>query len=264
LEQLSFAANSNVYNLGTTDQEKDFALYYITNWSDQAPSAGSPELTQAILRRMTPENVLDASDKNHKELLDGACNDLGLKLKSDEYAYALKLIRDQLSRWYDRKQVAESLVATGAPVRLYGRGWREDEGFRPYAQGSVAQGADLAEVYRKAAIVVQVNHAGNAHARVFEAIACGAVVIARSHPSDFQPGGLNAHLEIGKEILTFSNDGELKHIVERLLNDKPYYHSILDAARTRVLRDHTYLARTKQMLGDVTTNLARWAERTQS
>jgi hypothetical protein len=257
LEQLSFAASTSIYNAGTpaAGAEKDRALYFITNWSPVPPNTGHPALTEALLRRMTPELAVDLRDEVHRAILDDALRGLGVQLGDSHYRHVLLLVRDQLTRFYDRRHVARSLIATGMPVRLYGRGWDQVEEFKPYACGQVAQGEDLAALYRKAAIVVQVNHNGNAHSRVFEAIACGAAVLARKHPSDMGRWGLNEHLTIGEEVLTYFTQEELNAATRRLLTDDEYYRGIVRNAQARVLRDHDYRARSRQMLDDVIRTL---------
>jgi spore maturation protein CgeB len=62
---------------------------------------------------------------------------------------------------------------------------------------------------------------------------------------------LPKYFEVGKEIVTFAETGELKSKVEELLQAPPRAEEIGVAARRRVLDQHTHMHRAQRLLESV-------------
>jgi spore maturation protein CgeB len=78
--------------------------------------------------------------------------------------------------------------------------------------------------------------------RVFEVAAIGVpqVVDARAD--------LGLHFLAGQELLTFASPTELRQCVQALLQDAPGAERLAQAARQRVLAEHTYMHRMTSIL----------------
>jgi spore maturation protein CgeB len=70
--------------------------------------------------------------------------------------------------------------------------------------------------------------------RVFEVAACGGVPLARSTPD------LLACFDRDTEVLLFESADDLRSTVKDYLERPELLSSVAEAARKRVLRDHTY------------------------
>lgn len=156
------------------------------------------------------------------------------------------------ARIEDRVAEARRAISTGFDVRLYGLGWDRYEDLKPYWHGQVKQGEDLRCVYANARIVLHVNLDTNLHQRVFEAAACGSVVLVRrleSDKSDFD-------LIMSEQECPRYNGDDMKKVVADLAIPSVYLnHSLL--GRARVLKEHTYDARARMILDSVMAKMGR-------
>lgn len=163
----------------------------------------------------------------------------------------------EFERYLQRIEVVRWAIDAGLRIGLYGAGWEQSKEFAPYARGWVKPGAELRDLYRDALCHLQINLDTNVHTRVFECLASGGVVIARSHPTDRRPGGLAEHLEIGREVLTFADQDEFVAVVERLREQPAWRREVARHGRERVLREHTYEHRAREILRAVSARLER-------
>src|SRR5712692_1756655 len=105
---------------------------------------------------------------------------------------------------------------------------------------------ELAEVYRRSRIVVNIgrdDYPQDANLRTFEAMAAGALLLT-SLPSELTQLGF----EDGKHFLGFRSGEEIPSLVRRYLSDEPARRQIAEAAREKVLREHTYDVRVQTLL----------------
>jgi spore maturation protein CgeB len=80
-------------------------------------------------------------------------------------------------------------------------------------------------------------------ARMYTAVGCGAFYLCR------HVDGIEEVLELGQEIATFHSDEEMLDRIQYYLSHNDLRMKIAKAGQKRVLRDHTYEVRTRQMLG---------------
>jgi len=81
--------------------------------------------------------------------------------------------------------------------------------------------------------------------RIYLAVATGIPCVVEHVP------GIENHFKPGKEIMVTGNQGHLKETIQFLLNNPDKANMIGKAGRKRVLRDHTYAERIREMLGVV-------------
>jgi spore maturation protein CgeB len=79
-------------------------------------------------------------------------------------------------------------------------------------------------------------------ARMYTAVGCGAFYLCR------HVEGIEEVLEPGKEIATFHSDEEMLERIKYYLSHDSLRMKIAQAGQERILRDHTYEVRTRQMI----------------
>lgn len=135
-------------------------------------------------------------------------------------------------------------VRPGERFHLYGRGWDRVRRALPYRRGHLPY-ARLPEVYASTSIVVDdtAEHTlpyGAVNSRVFEALACGALVITNnSAGSEELFDGL---------LPTYSSPAELRAQLDRYLSDDELRRSTAAELRRIVLERHTYAHRAAELL----------------
>lgn len=106
--------------------------------------------------------------------------------------------------------------------------------------------AEVAGVYRSSRIVVNFGRDDfrqDANMRVFEVLASGALLVT-SLPSELTDLGFTA----GVHFIGYREEREIVPIVRRFLEDEKTRTSIAQAARIKVLAEHTYEARAQQTI----------------
>jgi len=147
--------------------------------------------------------------------------------------------------------IAQALVKNDIRVRIHGTGW--DKAFDAQMGEPAATIARRGEIMRRARIVVQAEVTGRVTTNALLAAGSGAVLIARTHPCDQQPGGLHTLLEPEREILTFRHARELVEQIRRLLGDETARRSIAARAWQRCRSDHGPAARLQALRAAATS-----------
>jgi hypothetical protein len=151
-------------------------------------------------------------------------------------------------RQAQRTEPVRWLKEAGVPLALYGRGWDRLPEFAAHARGEAWYGRELALAYQRSKVVLQVNANTNCHQRVFEGLAAGGFVVAKANPNDHLPGELASQLRIGEEICVFATRSELVATVGRAFADEGWRREVIEAGRRRVLGEHTYTHRAREIL----------------
>ena len=108
---------------------------------------------------------------------------------------------------------------------------------------------EMAKVYSQSRIVVNIGRddfSRDANLRTFEAMGAGALLIT-SLPSELTQIGF----EEGVHFIGYREVREIKPLVRKYLAEDLARQSIADAARAKVLREHTYDQRVKRLLEQV-------------
>lgn len=106
---------------------------------------------------------------------------------------------------------------------------------------------EICNVYRRAKMAVNIgrdDYPQDANLRCFEVMASGALLLTSS-PTELELMGFKN----GVHFIGYSSESELFQMVDHLLADEDKRKQIADAARTLVMRDHTYDARAQTILG---------------
>ena len=82
---------------------------------------------------------------------------------------------------------------------------------------------------------------GAVNQRVFDVPACGGFVLT---DGQVQLAGL---FEPGREVMQYADPEEIPGLVERLLADAPLRAKVTAAARRRILAEHTYEHRLREL-----------------
>lgn len=100
---------------------------------------------------------------------------------------------------------------------------------------------DVAKFYNQCELVVNHSVVNEINMRMFEATACGALLITQDvpHLSDFW--------EVGKEIITYRTEEEMYRLINYYLENKKEAIKIATAGQLRTLRDHNYFNRAKKI-----------------
>jgi hypothetical protein len=94
------------------------------------------------------------------------------------------------------------------------------------------------DVLCRTKVVIHADVTGLLTGDALLAAGCGAAVVARQHPSNALPGGLDTLLTPDREMLTFLAIRELIPALRRLLDDSSYRRKLTARAMQRCLADH--------------------------
>jgi len=148
----------------------------------------------------------------------------------------------------------------GYRVCVYGRGWPKEVGAEvlPEPDTLSAQHAVLG----RAKVLLYADVTGEVTPLPLLAAGAGAVVLARAHPRDRQPGGLAELLEPGKEMLVFSGIRGLISALRRVLEQAEYRQCLASAALARCRDAHGAAARWRVLKNVVSPFVGKRADQT--
>jgi O-antigen biosynthesis protein len=148
------------------------------------------------------------------------------------------------NRWGVERQV-ERLIEPrdGERVALFGRGWEDVPELADYWRGPVAY-EHLPRVYAGSRIVLDDTAGptlpyGALNGRVFDALAAGALVLTNCEEG--------ARELFDADFPTWSDAGDLRAQIDRLLGDEPLRARLAARYREIVLADHTYVRRADRL-----------------
>ena len=148
----------------------------------------------------------------------------------------------------ERVEMVSRLKASGFSVMCYGRGWRnrwlERLGFSSEVHGErQVQAICSGRIY----LSFPLTRAGfsNVKVGIFEAAACGACILCE----DFEE--LHEYFTPGEEIVNYTSAKDAIQRVKQLLSTPEQINKIGEAARLRVLREHTWELRWKKVFEDI-------------
>jgi spore maturation protein CgeB/GT2 family glycosyltransferase len=149
------------------------------------------------------------------------------------------------SRWNVERDLERSLIPRQVQhaFALYGHGWEDQDDFRPYWKGFLPY-SQLPSVYRTARVVIDdANHTtkpwGSVNSRVFDALACGALVLTN--------GRIGAEEIFGEKLPVYETAGELHALLDHYLHDEPTRQALVAELQRTVLAHHTYAHRAVQL-----------------
>jgi spore maturation protein CgeB len=148
-----------------------------------------------------------------------------------------------------RERLLAELVEFGLAV--WGPGWRKTT-LRDYCRGEVPSTDEYVKAYAGATVAVNIHHAlvendpreASCNQRVFELAAMGTAQVVDDR------GDLPRYFEEGREVSVFRDATQLKGCVRGLIESPADAERLGQGARARLLQDHSYMHRMRQLLLD--------------
>lgn len=176
-------------------------------------------------------------------LIEQSMSACGVRI--DDMGQIVDLVTNRLNNALFRHQVIEWLADAGVDLHLYGNGWERHPRFARYARGVADNQTRLAEVFRSAAINLQVTPFGAAHQRLFEGLCAGGFFLLRRVTGDLaEPAYVELHRFVQSHdirdddaLRALARQNErvdaLLHHVESLTGQHPLAmrHDFVDALR---------------------------------
>jgi spore maturation protein CgeB len=148
-----------------------------------------------------------------------------------------------------RERLLADLVEFGLAV--WGPGWRRTS-LRDYCRGEAPSTDEYLKAYAGATVAVNIHHSlvendpreASCNQRLFELAALGAAQVVDDR------GDLPRYFEAQREVAVFRDGAELKARVRELIESPSEAERLGQAARARLLQDHTYMHRMRELLRD--------------
>jgi len=193
----------------------------------------------------------------------------GVTLQEDDIRnYFIELIRNFLGDavvcdTYCNKLIKENLdlkIFSWAPTsqtqsEAPSPGWTESP-LNQHVAGTVANGPDLNKLYNAGKIFLHPTSRGCPDSYLLDGIAAGAFFLVRSHPRDTQKDGIGEMFELGRDLITFDSPNDLAGKVRYYLKHQDERNSIAQAARKKLLQQHTNKIRMAQLLTELQKRLS--------
>lgn len=197
-------------------------------------------------------------DKYYVEKLErmGAANASFLPLATDEEVYFPAVLDEA-----EKREYGYDLCFVGGPfdnrvelfndlkdlnLGVFGDGWEKwSSGIKGNYFKGKAHGEKTLKLYSASKIVLNIHHRQSVTApntRTFDIPACGAFEITDHKES------MASMFDIGKEIVCYHDNEELKSLIRYYLEDDEKRGEIARKGRERVLREHTWTHRVKQAM----------------
>jgi len=136
-------------------------------------------------------------------------------------------------------------------LAIWGPGWRKTS-LRDYCRGEAPSTDAYIKAYAGATVAVNIHHTlvendpreAACNQRLFELAAMGAAQVVDER------GDLPRYFDSSQEVVVFQHPAELRDQVRRLVESPTEAETIGQASRARLLREHTYMHRMKQLLDD--------------
>ena len=240
---------------------------------------GYRPLLELIYRRAM--EILDLDDHQGigvaaQNLVRSAVAETGLTLDGAQTTHVSSHFAYRLLDWGRRQQALEWVAAwarrTGRVFRIYGRGWEKHPTLAEFAAGVIEHGEPLRCATRASRLALQLL--GFRHQRALETLASGTLPLTRYCPVDFAGLPLETYVsqrEAGLhpegvatvfprlERVVFRTPEEFEVLAERYLADEAQRHEVLSDLRQIVLRDYTYAAVMRKVIGAFHASLVRGA-----
>lgn len=148
-----------------------------------------------------------------------------------------------------RERLLAELVEFG--LALWGPGWRKTS-LRDYCRGEAQETAEYIRAYTGATVAVNIHHVAvegdpreaSCNQRLFELASLASAQVVDDR------GDLARFFAAGREVAVFHDAAELRETVRRLVEDPAEAERLGQSARARLLQDHTYMHRLRELLLD--------------
>lgn len=140
---------------------------------------------------------------------------------------------------------------SGFGLAIWGPGWRSTT-LRDYCRGEVPSTTEYINAYGGASVAINIHHAAvegdfreaSCNQRLFELAAMGLAQVVDER------GDLPRYFQADTEVRVYQDAASLRETVRDLLENQQQAERLGEAARARLLRDHTYMHRIRTLLAD--------------
>jgi spore maturation protein CgeB len=147
----------------------------------------------------------------------------------------------------NRQRLFEGL--TEFRIRLWGRHWDQSAVLKPYFDARPVHGLSKTLIYNATRVNVNLQsleyQLDGVTCRPFEVAACGALCISEARRD------LARFFRLEEEIVSFRDAAELRKKIAYYLAHPDEARAIADRGRARVLAEHTYEHRVRQVIAEV-------------
>lgn len=246
---LPLAANPSVFYPREPQGICDVSFVGSSLWSSQEPPFAEESKKRFI--KLVSRAVCKAPWIPFWSLIDLINKEAGINFFMDEPAQKreFELFIQNFARTKYRHTIINAILEFNP--HLYGdEGWKNSikDGHGMY-QGRINNRIDLPVVYSSSKININITvpQLRNSFShRAFEIPACGAFLL-----SDYRPEA-EQFFELDREIVCFKNPDELKEKTRYYLKHDNERKKIAENGRKRVIGEHTYYIRLKQMISLLT------------
>ncbi len=123
-------------------------------------------------------------------------------------------------RVYRQKMVDSLLKAGFKNIKLWGRGWEDNEKYAPYSMGVAENGKELSLIYQCSKIVLGNNIMTTAAARAWETMLSGGFYMSNYIPPEYDVCDIRKIMKEDEEIVIFKNFKDLADKVQYYLDNE--------------------------------------------
>lgn len=220
------------------------------------------QLWQAVIKEIQHSPANYHKETAEKYLL--RAQRCGVELREEELRkYFTTLIQNYLGPAVWRDVYCEAVAKAGFDMRIWSRQPLREHTDEPshfwdqspvshLAAGTVDDGEQLNKLYNAGKIFLHFSSDGYPDSYLIDGIAAGAFFLIKSHPRDRKQDGLGKFFKLNHELITFDGPKDLLRKIRYYLDNEQERQHISKAARERLLAEHTYRHRAREMLKIIT------------
>lgn len=175
-------------------------------------------------------------------------NGLGSAVLCDTYSQALVAEGIDLTIWS-----RSSVTVADEKLPTY---WFESPS-ADYVRGSITSPEQYNKIAKGAKIHIYLGGDDFAEAQLLNGIAAGAFCLVKAPSTDQSSSGISQMFELDKELITFSSTRDLVRKVKHYLQNEGHRREVADAARAKLLKQHSCRQRMSEMLQHLRSRFER-------
>ncbi|MBN1765003.1 MAG: glycosyltransferase family 1 protein, partial [Sedimentisphaerales bacterium] len=122
--------------------------------------------------------------------------------------------------------------------------------------GAIDDGEELNKLYNAGKIFLHISGLGYPDNYLLNGIAAGAFFLVKSHPNHRRKDGLSQYFKLNHDLITFDTPQDLCRKVDYYLQHEDERKQITETARQKLLENHSWKARAREMLTTLHTQLS--------
>jgi spore maturation protein CgeB len=134
-------------------------------------------------------------------------------------------------------------------IRVWGVGWDRSEALRPFFDPRPVHGLNKTRIYNASRVNVNLQSVtyqlDGVTCRPFEVAACGGLCLSEARPD------LGRFVRLDEEMASFRDAAELRRKIAHYLAHPDEARELAERGRARVLAEHTYEHRARQVIAQV-------------